>query len=82
MKRFAVTLAVVGMVMVFATFAMGFYAWAPYASWGGGGGGYGRGTYRRRLRQQLEQRLLAGKRFKQRHDLRLCTGLHLHACFR
>ena len=37
MKRFAVTLAVVGMVMVFATFAMGFYAWAPYASWGGGG---------------------------------------------
>src|SRR5271157_6234954 len=44
MKRFAVTLAVVGMVMVFATFAMGFYAWAPYASWGGGGG-YGRGAY-------------------------------------
>ena len=37
MKRFAVTLAVVGMVMMFATFAMGFYAWAPYASWGGGG---------------------------------------------
>ena len=42
MKRFAVTLAVVGMVMLFATFAVGFYAWAPYASWGGyAKGGYG-----------------------------------------
>ena len=38
MKRFAVTLAVVGMVMLFATFAMGFYAWAPFASYGGGYG--------------------------------------------
>jgi hypothetical protein len=46
MKRFAVTLAVVGMVMLFATFAMGFYAWAPYASWGGGayGKGYSSGS--------------------------------------
>jgi len=46
MKRFAVTLAVVGMVMLFATFAMGFYAWAPYASWGGGayGKGYASGS--------------------------------------
>jgi len=46
MKRFAVTLAVVGMVTMFATFAMGFYAWAPYASWGGGayGKGYSSGS--------------------------------------
>ena len=71
MKRFAVTLAVVGMVMVFATFAVGFYAWAPYASWGGGGRlRFIEQRLRRRLRQQLEQWLLAGKLFKQRHDLR------------
>ncbi|MGO9569071.1 MAG: hypothetical protein ACLP5H_16165 [Desulfomonilaceae bacterium] len=44
MKRFAVTLAVVGMVMLFATFAVGFYAWAPYASWGGGAYAKGYGS--------------------------------------
>ncbi|MEI7449996.1 MAG: hypothetical protein WCJ75_10245, partial [Desulfomonile sp.] len=37
MRRFALTLLVVGMVMMLASFAMGRggFAWAPYASWGG-----------------------------------------------
>ena len=34
MKRFAMTVAVVGMVMLFASVSFGFYAWAPYATWG------------------------------------------------
>jgi len=34
MKRFAMTVAVVGMVMLFASISFGFYAWAPYAAWG------------------------------------------------
>ena len=34
MRRFAVTLAVVGMVMLFASYSFGFFAWAPYSSWG------------------------------------------------
>ena len=34
MKRFAMVLAVVGMVMLFASYGFSFYAWAPYAGWG------------------------------------------------
>jgi len=45
MKRFAVTLAVVGMVMLFASYAVGFYAWAPFASYGGGYGSSSSGYY-------------------------------------
>ena len=36
MKRFALMLVVVGMVMLFASYAVGNYAWAPFATWGGG----------------------------------------------
>ncbi len=82
MKRFAVTLAVVGMVMLFVTFAVGFYAWAPMLP----------GRIQRLRQQFIEQRilssqffqqwLLAGKLFQQRHDLCLLhTGLHLYAGF-
>ncbi len=34
MKKFAVVLAVIGMVMLFASYGFGWWAWAPYAGWG------------------------------------------------
>ena len=35
MKRFMMVLAVVGVVLLFASYSMGFYAWAPFSAWGG-----------------------------------------------
>ena len=41
MKRFALMLVVVGMVMLFASYAVGSFAWAPFATWGGYGNASG-----------------------------------------
>ena len=83
MKRFAVTLAVVGMVMLFATFAVGFYAWAPYASWGGGGTA---AVHRAAVTVEATaaaRAVATGRQlFKQRHGLRLWHAAAITAALR
>jgi hypothetical protein len=35
MKKFGVVVAAAAMVGLLGTYALGFFAWAPYSSWGG-----------------------------------------------
>ena len=36
-KRFVIVLTVVSVLVLFASYSMAFFAWAPFASWGRAG---------------------------------------------